>query len=87
MRGQNLLIIDIKEMSHISESIDSIFNNIIEENIPVSGKEYPLWYKRHSKHQMDRTRRETFYVILLLEHYTEQIKAAENFKREGLSHT
>ena len=74
-------------MSPISESIDSIFNNITEENIPMSAKEYPLWYKRHSKHQMDRTRRETSYAILLLEHYTEQIKAAGNIKREGLCHT
>lgn len=68
------------------KSIDSAFNKIIEENFLISGKISPFGYKLHREHEMDRTRRETSQVILLSEHYTEQIKDTGNFRREDLSH-
>jgi hypothetical protein len=65
MKKPNLKIIGIEgEEEAQVKGTENIFNKIIEENFPILTKEIPIKYRKHTEHQIERTRNSPEYTVV-----------------------
>lgn len=57
-----------KNFKLVISGIAQIFNKIIEENFPKLWKDHTYKYKKHTDHQIDKTRKGSPNGVLQLKH-------------------
>ena len=81
MQRSNFQITVIEEALYLSEGMENLFSNMIEEKFSNLVNRYPYRYKGPTKHQTDKSRNSQRHIIAKT-----SIKCNENHKRENSSH-